>query len=183
MPRVERPAGMAPHELLWFDEDGRGWHVRAEFARVGERMEVVGMEVRSYRRDDEEHLDGFLPTRAEGPTVLSSTIWRALGTLSRDLREAWFGALTESGLIDQPGNERAAAAWRAPKDRVEVRLEEVAAVFVHADQNGGGGTPAVANRFGISYAAAAKRVQRARAANRLPPATRGRKRTRSIEGN
>lgn len=173
---------MAPHEALWINDNGDSWHVRAELARSGERIEVVGMHVRSYRDDDQAHLEAHLPTRDAGPPALDSTTWRSLGTLARDLRETWFEAIDGLGLLDQPGNEHAAAAWRAPKDRVKIRQTEVADVFKSAQANGESGTKAVAQRFNISEPAAAKRIQRAREAKHLPAATRGRPR-RTIEGN
>lgn len=179
MGQATRPTGIGPHECLWVDDDSRPWLVRATFARVGERMEVVGMEVRSVRLDGEEHLAPYLPTKSDGsssPVPMNSTVWRAVGTLASELRHHYVSALDGAGLLDRVGNERAAAAWRAPRDRVEARLEEVAAVYKAAVDDGRSTTRAVADHFGLSEHAAAKRVQRAREAGHLPPTNRGRRR-------
>jgi hypothetical protein len=179
MGKAMRPTGIGPHECLWIDEDKRSWLVRASFARVGERTEVVGMEVRSARRDDEDYLAPYLPARSDtapGPVPINSTVWRAVGTLANELRHNYVSALDEAGLLDRVGNERSAAAWRAPRERVEARLEEVAAVYKAAAEAGRSTTDAVASHFGLSASAAGKRVQRAREAGHLPPTNRGRPR-------
>jgi hypothetical protein len=84
------------------------------------------------------------------------------------MRQHYFNALNESGLIDLPGNERAAEAWSAPKERVRTRLVEVADVYKAAVEAQQSPTLAVSKHFSLSRPAAAKRIQRARDAKLIP---------------
>lgn len=170
-----RPVELGAHERLWFDNNKRPWLIKATFSRIGERIEVVGMEVRSVRRPDEKRLDKHLPETASGNGIaVSSQVWRSAGALISEMRQHYLEALRQSGMLTQPGNEESAVRWLIPKDE-SARLRDVAAIYKAAVEAGQSTTLAVSNHFGLSPSAAAKRVQRAREAGLLPPAKRGRR--------
>lgn len=190
-----KPAGLAPHERLWPDPERGPWLVTAQFARVDGRMEVVGLELRSARRhkrdddgrivDAEPRLREMLPPAYSDlenltdrePLPLKSEVWRSLpvAALSNELRAAHVEALDDSGIL--AANPRAAARWQGPsEDRREdrrVTLEDVAAIYLDALDEGRPPTQAVARALVLSKSAAAQRVARARAAGLLGETRKG----------
>lgn len=177
MAELERPIELGPHEGIWRDSHGKPWFVKATFGLVGERMEVVGLEVRSVRvPEDHGRLDDHLPEAMSGAgAAINSKVWRSAGALIAEMRRHYVDALNQSGLMNRPGNEEAAAKWLAPKARSAAALEDLVVIYDAAVEAGESTTLAVSKHFGISPAAAAKRIQRAREkAPQLPQAGRGR---------
>src|SRR5688500_2410963 len=122
MAEVLRPIEVGLDGCILVDDLGHRWLVKVTFGLVGERAEIVGMEVRSVRKKGEGDLDGFFPTQSSGTGIpFNSKVWRLAGALAPEMRQYHLNAL--AGLLDQPGNEAAKAAWREPKDRVKARLE------------------------------------------------------------
>lgn len=173
MVEVLRPIEVGLDGCILVDDLGNHWLLKATFGLVGERAEIVGMEVRSVRKKGDRNLDGFLPTQTSGAGIpINSTVWRLAGAMAPEMRQYHANAL--AGLLNQPGNEAAAAAWQEPKVRVHARLKDVAVVYEAAVETGQSTTLAVSKHFNISKAAAAKRIQRARAKKLLPKAKPGR---------
>lgn len=171
---------LLPHELLWPDAERGPWLVRAAFGRVGERIEVVGVELQSLGVPELVERFGEMregPSGESLPLALTSELWRTLplGRLLAQARTAWLEALDDTGLLER--NPDAAQLWTGPRRRGRVDLERVAAIYLAAMRPGGSGKPLedVMERLGpMSKSAAAQRVSRARAAGLLAPTTRGR---------
>jgi hypothetical protein len=187
---TERLPGMPPEQRLWPDPERGPWLVTARFARVDGRMEVVGLDLRSTRTvdlvdgqyvDAEPHLRHVLPPSSSAienetgrePIPLKSEVWRKLpvAALAAELRAAWVAALEDSGLL--ASNPRAAERWTGPADGGRVTLEDVAAIYLAAQDAGRPPTKTVAETLHLSHSAASTRVGRARAAGLLSPTTRG----------
>lgn len=188
---TRKSTGLAPYERLWPDAQRGPWLVTAQFARVDGRMEVVGLELRSARRhkrdddgrivDAEPRLREVLPPAypdlenltGREPLPLKSEVWRSLpvAALSTELRASWVDALDDSGLL--AANPRAAARWQGPREDRRVTLEDVAAIYLDALDEGRPPTKAVQEALHLSKSAAAQRVARARAAGLLGETRKG----------
>ena len=187
---TRKPAGLAPHERLWPDPQRGPWLVTARFARVDGRMEVAGLELRSTRRaevvdgrivDAEPRLRELLPPETvelenltgREPLPLKSEVWRSLpvAALSAELRASWVEALDDSGLLT--ANPRAAARWQGPSEDRRATLEDIAAIYLDALDEGRPPTKAVQEALHLSKSAAAQRVARARDAGLLGETRKG----------
>lgn len=185
--RADAPDGMST--LLWPHPGTGPWLLRLEWVTVRQRPECIGVEIRSFRKSNEEW-PPELPTWNEACPALTSDVWRALpiATIVRDLRlemasasVATLGRLISSG--EWSGEDErdlrrlrtAAAVPLAANSALPASLhEEVAHVYEAAWKAGDFPTQTVAEHFQISHSAAAKRVHRARAAGALPATTKGR---------
>ena len=176
---------------LWPDPQRGPWLVTAQFARVDGRMEVVGFELRSARRhkqdedgrivDAEPHLREVLPPAypdlenltGREPLQLKSEVWRSLpvAALASELRAAHVEALDDLGLL--AANPRAAARWQGSSEDRRATLEDVAAIYLDALDEGQPPTKAVQEALHLSKSAAAQRVARARTAGLLGETRKG----------
>jgi len=168
---------LGPREVLWPDSQRGPWLVSADFGRIGDRMEVVGLNVRSLGAPDLEKRFALArrPRGLELPALLTVQVWRSLpvGRLTAQLRAAWLAALDESGLLER--NPAAAERWTAQRRQGGVDLEQVAAVYLKALAEGRSPTEAVRVECGpMSKSAAAQRVSRACDAGFLVRTKKGR---------
>ncbi len=186
--RVYRAHPDAPDDepvLLWPDPRQGPWRIRLVWAPVRGRIECVGMEIRGYRKTNEEW-PPELPAWDEDPPILQTSILRDMplhsivGDVRREMAEqgegfrAWLAAQPEFADPEaQEGFRQLAAFWHELPGSVS-GLAEVARVYDEAWRAGKPPTKAVAEHFVISDSAAAKRVSRARKAGLLPETTRGR---------
>lgn len=188
----QSPAGLASR--LWPDPERGPWLIRATFARVDGRMEVVGLELRSVRRADrdpktrelvdaEPHLAGVLPSQSwphledstgREPLPLRADVWRSVpvAQIASELRTAYVDVLEDSGALGAV-DPRVRARWQGPSEDRAATLEDVAAVYLDALDAGKPPTKAVKDKLHLSKSAAAQRVARARAAGLLAPTRKG----------
>lgn len=170
--------------VMWPDRSRGPWLIDLRFAVVDERVECVGIELRSYRHDDEAWL--ALPRAGEGNepvrvamlreiplgSLIATEKLRAAHTLRSHLRH-----LRRDDLAAETAAwEKGAARTRGGRPPEDLSLEQVAQVYREAAVATNAPTRAVAEAFQLSRSAAAKRVARARAAGLLPPTERGRAR-------
>jgi len=175
--------GLMPHQTYWLDEDDHRWLVNAWLGRVGDRIEVVGMEVRSFRLEKEALLEPMLPAQDEA-VKLTSAVWRSTGALKKQLRENYRDGL--EGLLDYADPD-VAAAWRepnqqpTPSQQVPTTHQKIADMHDAARSLGKRPALEISRRLDISVSAANKRIARARNAGFLPPAKPGRPKGNSNE--
>lgn len=163
-----------PHQAFWHDDDGHRWLVTAWLGKVGDRVEVVGMDLRSFRHERESQLEQYLPLQ-EDAVKLTSQIWRSVGALKERIRTKNRQELSDNGLLAGPDRD-VSAAWNAPVNSVASRHEEVAYLFAKARLAGKRPVDVVMAELFLSESAANKRIQRARHAGALPLAGPGRPR-------
>jgi len=167
---------LMPHQMYWLDEDGHRWLVTAWLGRVGDRIEVVGMEVRSFRHEKETLLEPMLPTQHEA-VKLTAAIWRSSGALKKQLRDNFRDEL--AGLLDFADPD-VVAAWHepnqqlTPSQQVPTTHERIAEMYNMARSIGKRPAVEISSRLKISESAASRRISRARAAGFLPPVKVGR---------
>lgn len=188
----QSPAGVASR--LWPDPERGPWLIRAMFARVDGRMEVVGLELRSARRADrdpktrelvdaEPHLAGVLPSQSwphledragREPLPLRADVWRSVpvAQIASELRAAYVDVLEDSGALDA-ADARLRARWQGPSEDRAATLEDVAAIYLDALDAGKPPRMAVADKLHLSKSAAAQRIARAREAGLLAPTRKG----------
>ncbi len=174
------------------DHDGPAWLVTLHWSLISGRYEPVGIELRSFTRDEDERIhfgrerlgDRRVPTRDETTGIVTSTLLRSL-PIGRYIQRGIVGSV-------QPGG------WEGPEaDDVRERLEagrppgrggrpaqysaehwtEVARVYAKAWAHGDPPTKAVAERgpgAPVSKSTAAKWVARCRALGLLPQTSKGR---------
>lgn len=190
---------LGPTTFIWpldAPPEEQHWRVTLRLALVRGRAELVGLEVRGYR---EEGLDDDLPTLDQDPPVVTAELIRSIpvGRLvddaragrSRGLRiDAALEQAAETGMLRrlEPGEplpehlQRLAEAYQAgprrgrPPEYGPEHFAEVARVYAAAWRLGRAPTRAVAERWTVSKATAAKWVARARRLGLLPKTSRGR---------
>lgn len=169
---------------LWPDPRRGPWLIEATFGTVDGRAECIGVSIRSHRDTwvaTDDWLKGILPAgsgpeaAAEGspdPLPITSQVLRSVPLLkiAADLRQQWADEVITAGRA----TERAIRAWKRPRDRASISLEDVARVYRDAWTRGASPTLTVADTFHISRSAASKRVARARSAGLLPATRQGR---------
>jgi hypothetical protein len=187
--RDDAPGDSTQDALLWPDDRRGPWLIVVTWAGIRGRLEPVGLEIRGYREGD---WPSVLPTRDQGPAILTTTTVRELpfATIVAELRRQ--RAAQHADFIDflaaQPENQAEAdQEWlrrlKSAGTRRHAEVAEVAEVYRQAwEVTGLPPTRAVATHFGISQSAAAKRVSRARQAGYLPLTTRGKPRAWRQEG-
>jgi hypothetical protein len=159
-----------------------------QFALIGGRAECVGLEMRSFREDDDplpRAVKAQLPARSDATETVSATLVKSLpiGRIIDEARStgAMYGELveTELGRVLVPGFH--AEAFLAPSTKrgrpvqwTHERLAEVAQVYRGAWFSGKPPRKAVAAHFHLEDGAAGKLVSRARPAGLLGETTRGR---------
>lgn len=174
---------------------GGPWVVELHWAEIGGRAEVVGVEVRSFRRPRDGGVWGptaHLPTQAEATQILTAETLRQvpLGRLTDEVRRAastrWrdvarrrrpnerYIGMGKSWAPSDITSEQAEAWGSSTPGSVLEGLQKVAEVYTTAHRAGEPPTGAVGQHFQITHSAAAKRVSRARAAGLLPQTSRGR---------
>ncbi|WP_168582381.1 RNA polymerase sigma factor [Gephyromycinifex aptenodytis] len=164
----------------WQDDDGNPWVVTPTFGAVDGRWEVVGLEVRSCRLEDEDVYEGVLPPRrgrlddptAPQPVPLTARSWRAMSGLIKETRRRHVADLAEHEFF---GQARGRDRWAERRDRSQAALEAVA--LVYRDHLAKGGTEprqAVAAAFNIAPSTAGQRIYRARKAGLIAETTPGR---------
>lgn len=165
---------LQPHQTYYYDEDGQRWLVTAWLGRVGDRIEVVGMDVRSFRHDREHALDPYLPTQ-EDAVKLTAKIWRAAGALKEELRVNYLRELSESGLLDDVDSD-VSSAWKSPTNRLPSTHEAIATLYVIARATNQRPAVLIAKELDMSESAASKRILRAQEVGLIPRAKVGRPR-------
>lgn len=171
---IEGAEELWPHQAFWLDDEGHRWLVTAWLGRIGDRIEVVGMDARSFRHERESQLEQFLPLQ-EDAVILTAKIWRSIGALKERIRTKNRQELSDSGLLAGPDRD-VLAAWNAPVDLVASRHNEIAYLYKQARLAGKKPVDLVMEELFLSRSAANKRIQRARHAGALPPAGPGRPR-------
>lgn len=172
--------------LLWPDATRGPWVLRIRFASVGARRECVGLQIRSFREED-ENWPAAVPTEFNDEgyendlPILTGSVLREirLAEIVNDLRREVGRRLRAAARspVTVPKAILLAAAREYESDRERADrsdLPRVAEVYLAAWEAGEPPTKAVARAFTISDSAAAKRVSRARAAGYLPETTQGR---------
>lgn len=153
----------------WPTEDG-AWIIELHWAEVDGHFDCVGMEIRSFARDDED---------AEGLECipLTTSVLRAvpLATLiDSDRRQAVANLAPE--VLERAETEFGTFSPRRRGRRPggSPELEEIAQAYRDGSKLTDAPTRYVAERFGYSRSNAAKLVAKARAEGLLPQTTRGR---------
>ncbi len=184
---------------LWPDRERGPYLVALYWQEVEGRMEVAGVEVRSFRRPDEPHDSPFSDPLPLRPQPVTRTVLRdvPLGAIAdRHRRDSHFLINVKIGGKLAAGNEernrKVRELWATQKrmgrkGRGPDFYRDVARVYVKAHTEGRPPTQAVAEWAGgdrqphvkggwSNYATAAKYVSRARTLGLLPPAKTGAKR-------
>ena len=158
-------------QSTWTAPDGSPWLLETVWANVGGRSRPVGVTLRGY--DERSGRGHPLADRAELGALTAKTL-RALTMADIEAQRpviAPGSPITIDVLTALIAYEELHDVVRSPRD---VALRIVAKVYDEAWQEGRSPTKAVADLLGISQAAAAKRVARARDKGYLPPTGRGR---------
>jgi hypothetical protein len=166
----------------WPDLNRGPYVLKLRWRVVRGRMECVGVELRTYSDDAE---DGELRRTWRGPRAddaepVTTDVWRsvALGAVVDGERRAMLKQVEVAELLGASWAAEVRADW-TPRPRRGRQLgrgehERVAEVYLDALRRHENPTQRVADVYGLTYPAAAKRVQRARAAGHLPATLQGR---------
>lgn len=168
----------------WPDDDG-DLEVTLHFAEGEGRGECIGVDLRTFRWAGDPYPPRKLPGSEPRPLTTADLRGLRLGELVERGRASVFRALTEPSR-DAEWDEAPWAAgqlepWQ-PRGRGRPPLygpehfAEVARVYRDAFARGRKPTRAVAQRFSVTQATAAKWVARSRQMGYLPPTARGRAR-------
>lgn len=148
------------------DLHGRFEVLAVEVRSIGDRLKVTSTLLRNVRLEElATKTAAFIQPLLSDPTDIRGV------TNAADMGEEWRRRREEALAPERQAFERLRGRVKA---RAPVTLEDVAAIYSKANAQHLEPTKTVAEKLGITYAAAAHRVQDAREARLLPKTTRGR---------